>query len=248
MKTIAIVAGARPNFMKIAPIVRTLRKQGGDLGFAIIHTGQHYDREMNDVFFEELGIPSRTYAWEREAAPMRSRPRKSCWHLRSFARLATLLWYSSSATSTLRLPAPLWPKKQNIPVAHVEAGLRSRDMTMPEEINRIVTDSISDLLFVTEPSGVDNLLREGKPKEKVYFVGHVMVDNLLYQIDRLAEVDVSALPSSALKARHARYGVLTLHRPSTVDDPAIFRSRCLRITRHFTAPAADISGSSAHPS
>ena len=82
--------------------------------------------------------------------------------------------------------------------------MRSRDITMPEEINRIVTDSISDLLFVTEPSGVDNLLREGKPKEKVYFVGHVIVDNLLYQIDRLTEVDVSTLPSSVLKARHPR--------------------------------------------
>jgi len=222
MKTIAIVAGARPNFMKIAPIVRTLRKQGGDLGFAIIHTGQHYDREMNDVFFEELGIPQPDICMGAGSGSHAQQTAKIMLAFEEFceARHPALVLVVGDVNSTLA--CSIVAKKQNIPVAHVEAGLRSRDMTMPEEINRIVTDSISDLLFVTEPSGVDNLLREGKPKEKVYFVGHVMVDNLLYQIDRLAEVDVSALPSSALKARHARYGVLTLHRPSTVDDPAVF--------------------------
>jgi UDP-N-acetylglucosamine 2-epimerase (non-hydrolysing) len=236
MKMIAIVAGARPNFMKIAPIVRALRKQGGDLAFTIIHTGQHYDREMNDVFFEELGIPKPDVSMGVGSGSHAQQTAKIMLAFEEFCKVRqpALVLVVGDVNSTLA--CSIVAKKQNIPVAHVEAGLRSRDMTMPEEINRIVTDSISDLFFVTEPSGVDNLLREGKPKEKVYFVGHVMVDNLLYQIDRLAEVDVSTLSSSVLKARHSRYGVLTLHRPSTVDDPEVFdrvASALRDISRHL---------------
>ena len=221
-KTIAIVAGARPNFMKIAPIVRALRKIGGELAFTIIHTGQHYDREMNDVFFEELGIPQPDVSMGVGSGSHAQQTARIMLAFEEFCKVSqpALVLVVGDVNSTLA--CSIVAKKQNIPVAHVEAGLRSRDMTMPEEINRIVTDSISDLFFVTEPSGVDNLLREGKPKEKVYFVGHVMVDNLLYQIDRLAEADVSTLSSSVLKARQSRYGVLTLHRPSTVDDPEVF--------------------------
>jgi UDP-N-acetylglucosamine 2-epimerase (non-hydrolysing) len=113
-------------------------------------------------------------------------------------------------------------KKLHIPVAHVEAGLRSGDRRMPEEINRIVTDSISDLFFVTEPAGVENLLHEGQPADCVHHVGNVMIDNLLYQRDRLAVFDVHAFPTNELKARLGRYGVLTLHRPSNVEDAATF--------------------------
>ena len=109
-------------------------------------------------------------------------------------------------------------KKLNIPVAHVEAGLRSGDMTMPEEINRLVTDSISDWFFVTEPSGVEHLRREGKAESAIHYVGHVMVDNVLFQAAKLKNADTSSLETSAFKAANQRYGVVTLHRPSNVDS------------------------------
>lgn len=222
MKQIYLVAGARPNFMKIAPIVRALRKHGGDPGFRIIHTGQHYDRDMNDVFFEELGIPQPDVFM---GAGGGSHAQQTAKIMQAFeeicqAQRPDLVLVVGDVNSTLA--CSIVAKKQNIPVAHVEAGLRSRDMGMPEEINRIVTDSISDLFFVTEPSGVDNLRLEGKPKEAIHHVGHIMVDNLLYQRDRLADVDTSTFSSSELKARHSHYGVVTLHRPSNVDDPEVF--------------------------
>src|SRR6266513_404597 len=208
--------------MKIAPLVRALRAHGDSLSFKIVHTGQHYDHELNNVFFDELGIPAPD---EFLGAGSGSHAQQTAKIMLGFEQCCQTdrpdcVLVVGDVNSTLA--CSVVAKKMGVPVAHVEAGLRSRDMTMPEEINRIVTDSISDLFFVTEPSGVDNLLREGKPKEKVYFVGHVMVDNLLYQIDRLAEADVSTLSSSVLKARQSRYGVLTLHRPSTVDDPEVF--------------------------
>jgi UDP-N-acetylglucosamine 2-epimerase (non-hydrolysing) len=114
-------------------------------------------------------------------------------------------------------------KKMCIPVAHVEAGLRSGDMTMPEEINRLVTDAISDWFFVTEPSGIEHLRREGKAMDKVFDVGHVMVDNVLYQAARLDGMDTSGFETADFRRRHARYGVVTLHRPSNVDDEASLR-------------------------
>ena len=216
MKNLFLVAGARPNFMKIAPIVRALREHGG-LGFKIIHTGQHYDAEMNDVFFEELGIPQPdvfmgagggTHA--QQTAKIMLAFEELC-----LSKRPDLVLVVGDVNSTLA--CSIVAKKLNIPVAHVEAGLRSGDRSMPEEINRIVTDSISDFFFVTEPSGADNLLREGKPIKQIHYVGHVMVDNLLYQRDKLEATDVSAFASTALKARHGRYGVVTLHRPSNVD-------------------------------
>ncbi len=111
-------------------------------------------------------------------------------------------------------------KKLNIKVAHVEAGLRSGDMQMPEEINRMVTDAISDYFFVTEPSGVENLRREGHSEDSIHFVGHVMIDNLFYQLEQLKQMDTHAFSTQALKDRLGKYGVVTLHRPSNVDDQA----------------------------
>ena len=117
-----------------------------------------------------------------------------------------------------------------IPVSHVEAGLRSGDMTMPEEINRIVTDSISDMFFVTEPSGIENLKREGKDSSSIHYVGHVMVDNVLYQAKKLAKMDTSAYDTNKFKAaslaNKGRYGVVTLHRPGNVDDADTMTSIC----------------------
>lgn len=223
MPTIYLVAGARPNFMKIAPIVRALQAHGG-MGFKIIHTGQHYDREMNDVFFEELGIPEPDVFM---AAGGGSHAQQTAKIMVAFEELcqaqppdAVLVVGDVNSTLACSIVA----KKLKIPVAHVEAGLRSGDRAMPEEINRLVTDSISDWFFVTEPSGVEHLRREGKPDSAIHYVGHVMVDNLLYQAQKLKHTDATGFETSGYKASHAgagqRYGVVTLHRPSNVDDPA----------------------------
>jgi UDP-N-acetylglucosamine 2-epimerase (non-hydrolysing) len=234
MKRIALVAGARPNFMKIAPIVRALRDSGRGLEFNIVHTGQHYDREMNGVFFEELGIPPPDVCFESGSGTHAEQTAKIMLAFEAYCRACSpdLVLVVGDVNSTLA--CSIVARKQRIPVAHVEAGLRSGDMTMPEEINRIVTDAIANLFFTTEPSAVKNLLAEGKADARVFQVGHVMVDNLIYQRDKLARLDSSTLSSAALKAQHARYGVVTLHRPSNVDDPATLR--------RITFALRDISG------
>ena len=181
MPTIYLVAGARPNFMKIAPIVRALQAQQV-LQFKIIHTGQHYDREMNDVFFEELGIPQPDLFM---AAGGGSHAQQTAKIMIAFEDLcvaerpaAVLVVGDVNSTLACSIVA----KKLNIPVAHVEAGLRSGDMSMPEEINRLVTDSITDWFFVTEPSALEHLRREGKAEAAIHYVGHVMVDNVLCKV------------------------------------------------------------------
>jgi len=218
---IHLVAGARPNFMKIAPIVRALRARTDEFDFRIVHTGQHYDREMSDVFFEELGIPAPDFHLEAGGGTHAQQTAKIMVAFEEIVQKhrPDCVLVVGDVNSTLA--CTIVAKKMHVPVAHVEAGLRSGDMRMPEEINRLVTDAISDWFFVTEPSGVDNLLREGKASSQVHFVGHVMVDNLLYQLGRLDSADQSAFESRALKTRWPRYGVVTLHRPSNVDDPTV---------------------------
>lgn len=222
-KRIYLVAGARPNFMKIAPIVRALQQQNR-LDYKIVHTGQHYDREMNDVFFEELGIPQPDIfmaagggSHSQQTAKIMLAFEEYCQAQRPDAVLVV-----GDVNSTLA--CSIVAKKLHIPVAHVEAGLRSGDRRMPEEINRLVTDSITDWFFVTEPSGQQNLLQEGHPASAIHHVGHVMVDNLLYQVDQLARTDTSTFETSRLKDTLGSqpYGVITLHRPSNVDDAEVF--------------------------
>jgi UDP-N-acetylglucosamine 2-epimerase (non-hydrolysing) len=239
---IYLVAGARPNFMKIAPIVRALRAQPSPhaLSYKIVHTGQHYDRDMNEVFFEELGIPQ----------PDVFMPGGGGSHAHQTARImigfealcqgerpdAVLVVGDVDSTLACSIVA----KKMNIPVAHVEAGLRSGDMAMPEEINRLVTDSIADWFFVTEPSALAHLRREGKREDAIHYVGHVMVDNVLYQADRLARAGAAGAETGAWKAAcrtgGGRYGVVTLHRPANVDEPAALA----RIAGALTSIAAEL--------
>lgn len=234
MPLIYLVVGARPNFMKIAPIVRAIKKLGCDLTYEIIHTGQHYDPEMNAIFFEELGIPEPdvlmaagggTHA--EQTARIMVEFEKCC-----VAKRPAAVVVVGDVNSTLA--CAIVAKKLCIPVAHVEAGLRSGDMTMPEEINRVVTDSIADWFFVTEPSGVEHLVHEGRPRSAIHSVGHVMVDNLLYQYDQLAKISSSALESQSIKERATscgrKYGVVTLHRPGNVDDPEALRRICAALT------------------
>jgi len=209
--------------MKIAPILRAgSRGHGADcLEWKIVHTGQHYDYEMSRVFFDELEIPEPDYylgagsgSHAEQTAKVMVEFEKVCVEEKPDVAIVV-----GDVNSTLA--CSVTAKKLNIDVAHVEAGLRSGDMTMPEEINRIVTDSIADYLFVTEKSGEDNLLKEGKPKEKIHFVGHVMIDNLLYQLQKLKQEDDSRFESNALKEKLGRYAFLTLHRPSNVDDEEV---------------------------
>jgi UDP-N-acetylglucosamine 2-epimerase (non-hydrolysing) len=221
MKSIHLIAGARPNFMKIAPLVRAMDARKSEISYRIVHTGQHYDRSMSDVFFEELGIPQPDYhlgcgggSHAEQTAKIMVAYEKLCLEARPDAVVVV-----GDVNSTLA--CSIVAKKLHITVAHVEAGLRSGDRSMPEEINRLVTDAISDVFFVTEPSGVEHLLREGQAEASIHHVGHVMVDNVIYQKERLERDGLAEGHSLGFKAIHPSYGVVTLHRPSNVDDPEV---------------------------
>lgn len=221
-KTLHLVAGARPNFMKLAPLVRALDRRSDEIGYRIVHTGQHYDRDMSDVFFEELGIPKPHFhlgagggSHAQQTARIMVAFEQLCERERPDAVVVV-----GDVNSTLA--CSIVAKKLHIPVAHVEAGLRSGDRAMPEEINRLVTDAISDWFFVTEPSGVDHLLREGHDATTIFHVGHVMADNVLYQRELIERHPLAGGEVVEYKTRHARYGVVTMHRPSNVDDAAVF--------------------------
>lgn len=222
-KRIALVAGARPNFMKIAPIMRALKSHEATLEPILIHTGQHYDPEMSDIFFEELGIRKPDKFLNCGGG---SHAQQTARIMMAFEEVALGLephWVVVVGDVNSTAACSLVAKKLHMQVAHVEAGLRSGDRRMPEEINRIVTDAISDLFFVTEPAGEQNLLKEGHSPDKIHYVGHVMIDNLLYQAERLAAGGAKELPFAPLKERLRRYGVVTLHRPSNVDAPEALR-------------------------
>jgi len=209
-----LIAGARPNFMKLAPVVRTLVADGR-LPFRIVHTGQHYDPSMTDVFFEELGIPAPDVHLEvgsgsHGAQTARILERYEA-HLLERGAAAAVVFGDVNSTVACALAAV----KLGVPVVHVEAGLRSFDRTMPEEINRILTDAIGDLLLVSEPSGVTNLKAEGVSESKIRLVGNVMIDTLMTQ---LPVARARAMPER-LGLNGRRYGFVTLHRPSNVDQP-----------------------------
>jgi UDP-N-acetylglucosamine 2-epimerase (non-hydrolysing) len=223
---IACVVGARPNFMKIAPILRALRARPNVFAPALVHTGQHYDQAMKDAFFDQLGIPepdvdlgvgSGSHAVQTAEIMRRFEP--------ELDRLRPeVIVVVGDVNSTIA--CALVAVKKGIAVVHVEAGLRSFDRGMPEEINRVLTDQISDLLFTTEPDGERNLRREGVDPTKVHFVGNVMIDTLLMNRSRAATpatVLAGLENGAACLDSDSGYGVLTLHRPSNVDDPATLR-------------------------
>src|SRR5436309_5845287 len=209
-----VIAGARPNFVKIAPLIKEMRRYPS-MHPVFIHTGQHYDQVMSDQFLMELelqppdinlGVGSGSHATQTAEVIRRLEP-----ILETVKPHLVLVVGDVNST----LGAALTAAKLGVPVAHVEAGLRSFDRTMPEEINRVLTDAISDLLFVTEESGRQNLLREGISHEKIHFVGNVMIDAL--QASKASWESSSILARLGLGAEHP-YAVLTLHRPSNVDD------------------------------
>jgi UDP-N-acetylglucosamine 2-epimerase (non-hydrolysing) len=216
-----LVAGARPNFMKIAPILRAMKGVEG-LEPVLVHTGQHYDEAMSASFFRDLGIPEPDVHLEAGSGTHAEQTGRI---MVAFERVCDEQkpdWTVVVGDVNSTLACAIVAKKAGVSVAHVEAGLRSRDLTMPEEINRMVTDSISDLFFVTEQSGMDNLLAEGKPAERIHLVGHVMVDNLLHQLRQLEGENGSRFTAARFKPAAGTYAFLTLHRPANVDDPKAF--------------------------
>ncbi|MGA3373846.1 MAG: UDP-N-acetylglucosamine 2-epimerase (non-hydrolyzing) [Terracidiphilus sp.] len=207
------IVGARPNLVKMAPLIRAMRRIP-DLDPVLVHTGQHYDYLMSQVFFEQLGMSAPDYNLEVGSG---SQHEQTAAILQRFGELVRqdrpeMVVVVGDVNSTIA--CSLVAAKERIPLAHVEAGLRSGDRTMPEEINRLLTDAISDLLFTTEESGNVNLAREGVPAEKVFFVGNIMIDSLVHSMDAARE---SALLAK-LELPRRGYGVLTLHRPANVDD------------------------------
>ncbi len=216
-----LIAGARPNFMKIAPIYREALKHD-EVECRIVHTGQHYDYEMSQAFFKDLELPKPDFFL---GAGSGSHATQTAKIMMAFEELCQnqkpdLVIVVGDVNSTLA--CSIVAKKLLIEVAHVEAGLRSFDCTMPEEINRIVTDSISDYFFVTEESGVKNLIREGRPRDKIHFVGNVMIDNLFYQLKNLAHDNGDCFSTFKLKQEKNGYVFLTMHRPSNVDKKENF--------------------------
>ncbi len=224
---VVCVVGARPNFMKIAPIMRAFADPQYGLAATLVHTGQHYDAAMKLALFEQLKIPepdidlgvgSGSHAVQTAEIMKRFEP-----VLDEVKPRAVLVVGDVNSTIACALVAV----KKGIAVIHVEAGLRSGDRAMPEEINRVLTDQISDLLFTTERTAEVNLLREGIAKERIHFAGNVMIDTLRYNLDAAvpASITIGAHADADKAARFLKgFGILTLHRPSNVDDPKVLRS------------------------
>jgi UDP-N-acetylglucosamine 2-epimerase (non-hydrolysing) len=215
---LVVVAGARPNFMKVAPLMWEIARRLGAHGF-LVHTGQHYDEKMSKLFFEQLNIPrpdvdlevgSGSHAVQTAEVMKRFEPVV-------LAERPDAVVVVGDVNSTLA--CALTAVKLGVPVAHVEAGLRSFDTTMPEEINRLLTDAVSRWLFVSEPSGLDNLRREGFAADRVFHVGNVMIDTLVACQAKFEQTNAL----DAFGVTKKQYAVLTLHRPANVDDPTTFR-------------------------
>jgi UDP-N-acetylglucosamine 2-epimerase (non-hydrolysing) len=229
---ISIIAGARPNFMKIAPIIHSIvdaGQKGNDISYRLIHTGQHYDHKMSATFFEELNIPAPdinlgcgggTQA-EQTAAIL------IAFEKELMENPADLVLVVGDVTSTMA--CSIVAKKLNTKVAHVEAGIRSFDLTMPEEINRMVTDSITDYFFTTSECANQNLKDIGIPDDRIFFVGNVMIDTLLKNMSRLSKPDVF----ETLNLEEGGYFVMTMHRPANVDEEQKLKSFIEIITNNI---------------
>jgi UDP-N-acetylglucosamine 2-epimerase (non-hydrolysing) len=218
MKRILNVVGARPNFMKIAPIQRIMQKMSNIFEPILVHTGQHYDERMSKLFFEDLELPkpdiylgvgSGTHA--EQTAKIMIEFEKIC--ETNKPDLVVVVGDVNSTAACSMVASKMW-----IPIAHVEAGLRSFDRKMPEEINRIITDSLSEYLFVTEKSGITNLVNEGIAQTKIHFVGNVMIDSLVYYLRK----DNPSPILNEMNLKPKDYVLVTLHRPSNVDNPDNF--------------------------
>lgn len=214
---VTIIAGARPNFMKISPIIHAIQKaseKGNDISFRLVHTGQHYDKKMSDTFFEELNIPHPNVNLECGGG---SQAEQTAAILVNFEKElllnpADLVLVVGDVTSTMA--CSIVAKKLNTKVAHVEAGIRSFDLSMPEEINRMVTDSITDYYFTTSEIANENLANQGATKEQIFYVGNVMIDTLLKNKSSFKKPEIFEV----FNLKNQKYFVLTMHRPANVDE------------------------------
>lgn len=218
MPQITIIAGARPNFMKIAPIIKAInnaKNEGKDIDFRLVHTGQHYDKKMSGSFFEQLGIPDPDANLEAGSGTQAEQTANIM--LRFEKELqenpADAVLVVGDVTSTMA--CSITAKKMNTQVIHVEAGIRSGDLSMPEEINRMVTDAITDHFFTTSEIANDNLKKAGVAADRIHYVGNTMIDTLLANMERLIDPKIK-VDGEALKEN--QYFVLTLHRPANVDE------------------------------
>ena len=214
---ITIIAGARPNFIKIAPIINAIKekqKSNNSLVFRLVHTGQHYDKNLSDTFFEELNIPKPNANLEVKSSSQAEQTGAImiAFEQELLNNPTDLVLVVGDVNSTMA--CAIVAKKMNIKVAHVEAGIRSGDMTMPEEINRIVTDSISDYFFTTSLNASENLIKYGANPSDIHFVGNVMIDTLYQNINKIIAPDF--WEEHQLEPKN--YIVLTLHRPANVDE------------------------------
>ncbi len=214
---ITIIAGARPNFIKIAPIIKAIEKKQSEainVSFRLVHTGQHYDKNLSDTFFEELNIPHPNANLEVKSGSQAEQTGAImiAFEKELIQNPCDLVLVVGDVNSTMA--CAIVAKKMNVKVAHVEAGIRSGDMTMPEEINRMVTDSITDYFFTTSTSASENLLKNGVESSQIHFVGNVMIDTLYQNINRISAPNF--WKEFDLETRN--YIILTLHRPSNVDE------------------------------
>lgn len=214
---ISIIAGARPNFMKIAPIIYAIKdkqNEGYDIQFRLIHTGQHYDKNMSHSFFDQLGIPQPDVNLECKSGTQAQQTATIMVRFEEelMTNPADLVLVVGDVTSTLA--CSIVAKKLNIKVAHVEAGIRSGDMTMPEEINRMVTDSITDYFFTTSKHANENLENGGVSDNQVFFVGNTMIDTLLKHMSNFQQPEIWR----EIGLKEKEYFVMTLHRPANVDE------------------------------
>lgn len=215
MPTISLIAGARPNFMKVKPVLDSLEKAGANV--KLVHTGQHYDAAMSDVFFEDLGIRKPDFHLNVGSGTHANQTAKI---MVAYEQLldenpANAVVVVGDVNSTLA--CALVGAKQGLLVAHVEAGLRSRDWSMPEEVNRVVADRVADLLLASSPDAAVNLRNEGYRSDQIHLVGNVMIDTLLTNVDRARERNAPEKFGVAA----GDYGLVTLHRPANVDDPKV---------------------------
>ena len=218
---IIVVAGARPNFMKVAPILHSFenrRRATNNVEIRFVHTGQHYDAKMSDDFLSDLRIPHPDINLGIGSGSHAEQTSRAMVGFEAVCVAEKPDWVVVVGDVNSTLACSISAKKLGIAVAHVEAGLRSMDRSMPEEINRLCTDAISDLLFTTDTIANDNLYREGIPRQSVHFVGNTMIDTLLQNLPRALE---TPLPYGV---KSDNYAVLTLHRPSNVDSPDILAS------------------------
>lgn len=219
-RTVDLIIGARPNFIKVVKLNRILRN---DFNVRLIHTGQHYSREMSDIFFEDLSIPKPEYYLGVKSGTHAYQTSKIMIEYEKllFKKRPDLCVVFGDVNSTIA--STIAAKKLYLKVAHVEAGLRSFDKSMPEEINRIVTDSLSDFLFAPSFDAVENLLNEGCERKKIFLVGNIMIDTLLENMDNIKKIDIE----KEFSVKKGKYIYCTLHRPSNVDN----RERFIKILK-----------------